>query len=422
MKKIVPQVVRLRRMGTQLLVQGCDVYIGDVWKQKGWNFERSKWHNPFRPTQCLFDPLELEACLQKYEQHIRAQPDLMEALDELSGQVLGCWCKNPNDGPGLVCHGDVLVNLWKDKFPNHVHESDLWKQHFFPNGIRTTPKKQGKKRLSFENSQEPPPHKKPRIVRPLRRTPETHPLGIRHEKMNVPWPPYETAEFCLTNTLWIDEAGMGSWAGPLHVAGVVLLPGFNIQGLHDSKLLKEKEREALFQELTTSPFLKFHVAVLSNEEIDEHRLGGAWRRGVEQVVTELSSQNPQITQAVLDGDKSVSNTPIPVTSIPKADRLFAGVAAASVLAKVSRDHFMTMMAPRYPNFQTIFEKGKGYAHSAHHRTLIESGEFTDLHRKSFHPLKAFLTPQVVIQRSNKETNGSNLFQNETTTHTDISNQ
>lgn len=106
-------VVRIRRKNNQV-VQWCDVYIGRAQNQGGWNLPQSKWHNPFY----LNDNGSVASTLQKYERHIRSNPDLMRAIPELQGKVLGCWCK---DKPTDPCHGDVLVKLV------HEHESSLTK-------------------------------------------------------------------------------------------------------------------------------------------------------------------------------------------------------------------------------------------------------------------------------------------------------
>ena len=99
------RVVRIRRAKGQV-VQGCDVYIGRPMYQGGWELPGSKWANPF-PVR---DGGRAE-CIAKYEQHVRARPDLMAALPELRGKTLGCWCK-PD-----ACHGDVLVRLLEESAP-----------------------------------------------------------------------------------------------------------------------------------------------------------------------------------------------------------------------------------------------------------------------------------------------------------------
>jgi hypothetical protein len=95
-------VVHIKRRDGKV-VQDCDVYIGRAWNRGGWNLEQSKWHNPFKGV-------DRDTMLTKYEAHVRSKPDLMEALGELKGKRLGCWCKPEK------CHGDVLVKLVNEKF------------------------------------------------------------------------------------------------------------------------------------------------------------------------------------------------------------------------------------------------------------------------------------------------------------------
>lgn len=96
-------VVKLRRKNG-MVVQSCDVYIGRAWNLGGWNLAQSKWANPFTVKQCG----SAAAAVQKYREYILTRPDLLDALNELEGKVLGCWCKEKPSDP---CHGDVLVEL-----------------------------------------------------------------------------------------------------------------------------------------------------------------------------------------------------------------------------------------------------------------------------------------------------------------------
>lgn len=97
-------VVRLRReLKTGKILQSCDVYIGRTVKMGGWDLECSKWHNPYRLSDCNGD---IDECLRRFEEYLVGNKELMAALPELKGKVLGCWCKNK---PSDKCHGDVLV-------------------------------------------------------------------------------------------------------------------------------------------------------------------------------------------------------------------------------------------------------------------------------------------------------------------------
>jgi Domain of unknown function (DUF4326) len=98
------RVVRIRRSKGQV-VQDCDVYIGRACTHGGWNLPQSKWHNPFSMYKYG------SFAIVRYEQYIRARPDLLKDLPELKGKVLGCWCK---ETPESVCHGDVLLKLLQE--------------------------------------------------------------------------------------------------------------------------------------------------------------------------------------------------------------------------------------------------------------------------------------------------------------------
>lgn len=97
------QVVRIRRVGGRV-VQGCDVYIGRECKEGGWDLAQSKWHNPFRAPYGG----DKKVVVAQFEEYLMKQPELLKALPELKGKVLGCWCKNKPSDP---CHGDVLARL-----------------------------------------------------------------------------------------------------------------------------------------------------------------------------------------------------------------------------------------------------------------------------------------------------------------------
>ena len=102
---------------------------------------------------------------------------------------------------------------------------------------------------------------------------------------------------------------------------------------------------------------------------------------------------------ILDGNKPVYGMPLSVISHVSADQSFLGVAAASVLAKVSRDRLMVSYAEsgKYPEFYDIFKKGKGYRHTQHHSNLIAQGIYTDLHRTTYNPLKTVLQGKIVTK-------------------------
>eukprot|EP01102_Stenamoeba_stenopodia_P023045 TRINITY_DN9802_c0_g2_i1.p2 TRINITY_DN9802_c0_g2~~TRINITY_DN9802_c0_g2_i1.p2 ORF type:complete len:158 (+),score=36.22 TRINITY_DN9802_c0_g2_i1:206-679(+) len=106
-KKKKTTVVKLRRQGGRV-IQDCDVYIGRNCNRGGWNLPKSKWANPFSLKACGGN---IQEVVRRYENHVRSRPDLMEALPELRGKRLGCWCKVT---PTTPCHGDVLVRLLEE--------------------------------------------------------------------------------------------------------------------------------------------------------------------------------------------------------------------------------------------------------------------------------------------------------------------
>lgn len=415
-RRVAPCVVKLKRKG-RMLYQGCDLYIGNAWEKQGWKLPQSKWYNDFRVGKWS----NTEDMMQQYETHVRSKPELMASLDELTGKVLGCWCKMPHETQRM-CHGDILIKLWKEAFPDHEEVKGLWHSHFHENGLDEghLKVKRQKKKVPSKKKRKPSDQKgddkddEELVVRPkkVRKTPQkkyrtqvTNPEGARFGGATHPWP--KIKHEWNSYTIWIDEAGMGPWAGPLHVAGTVLLPGFNLQGIHDSKILKQHEREALYEKLLLDHHIVWHVESVPNTKIDELKLGEAWRYGIRRVISSLKQRmerehpDMKITQVILDGNKPVDNTDIPVTTAISADRLYAGVAAASILAKVSRDRLMSELAPKYPKFQDIFAKGHGYRHSETHDILIRDGIFTDLHRKSFNPLRSLLEQGIVVRHSRK---------------------
>lgn len=218
------------------------------------------------------------------------------------------------------------------------------------------------------------------------RTLATHPQGLA----NIPWPPLQCDENAFT--IWIDEAGCGALAGPMYAAGVVILPGFNVAGIHDSKLLKPHERAAVYDQLINCREILYHVASVTNQEIQELGKTGAWVKMLHEITNTLRNKAKMtLTQVVVDGNVSVPELALTCYARPKADSLYVGVATASVLAKEARDRYMIEVAPQYPQFEALFKKGKGYFSPAHKRLIME-GHYTDIHRQNYNPLKSLLNP------------------------------
>jgi len=173
----------------------------------------------------------------------------------------------------------------------------------------------------------------------------------------------------------VDEAGRGPLAGPVYAAAVILPYGEDIQGLDDSKKLTEKKREQLFIEITKKA-VSYAVASASNIEIDEINILNATYLAMNRAIEALQTK-PSI--ALIDGNR---NTGIKITSkcIIGGDGKSASIAAASILAKVSRDRFMTDIAVKLPQY--AFEKHKGYGTKLHYERLKEYG-LSDIHRTTF---------------------------------------
>lgn len=226
------------------------------------------------------------------------------------------------------------------------------------------------------------------------RTYETHKLGIN----KIAWPTK-----IVEGAIYVDEVGRGAWMGPLTLGACYLLPGFNSSGVHDSKLLKEHERLALYNRLQKDPNLIWHVEDVSNTEIDEVKMGKAWHIGVQRCVTKLieklALQKITPTYVVIDGTNANSDISLPIICEAQADSKYIGVAVASNLAKVHRDTYLVARSSEFPEFRDIMVQGKGYAwKSPIHADLIKNGIFTELHRKSFDPLRTALIPKVIMPK------------------------
>ena len=176
-----------------------------------------------------------------------------------------------------------------------------------------------------------------------------------------------------------DEAGAGPLAGPVYAAAVILPLGLDIDGLDDSKKLTEKKREALFPVIQERA-LAWAVARVEAEEIDRTDILSARIKAMQLAMDALAIQ-PDF--ALVDGNRDRGRRfaiTTPHRCIVRGDSLSASIAAASVLAKVSRDRFMAEMAEVYPQYG--FEKHKGYGTKLHYEMLRAYGP-CPIHRRSF---------------------------------------
>ncbi len=177
----------------------------------------------------------------------------------------------------------------------------------------------------------------------------------------------------------IDEAGRGPLAGPVSVAAVVLPEGFEHGDLNDSKQLTEAKRERIYEELVSCEDVRWSVALIHAEEVDSINILQATYVGMRRVA--LALQPPP--EVVLIDGRPVPNFPIKQQALVKGDALSLSIAAASVIAKVTRDRLMLEAAGKYPQYG--FEKHKGYGTKLHLAKLAEHGP-CPLHRRSFAPI------------------------------------
>lgn len=173
----------------------------------------------------------------------------------------------------------------------------------------------------------------------------------------------------------VDEAGRGPLAGPVFAAAVILPRGTEIEGLDDSKKLTERKREQLFP-IICEKALTFSVAFASEKEIDELNILNATYLAMNRAVAGLGVK---ADFALIDGNRN-SGIEIKSQTVVGGDGIYSCIAAASVLAKVSRDRYMLQMAEKYPGY--AFEKHKGYGTKLHYEKLRELGA-SEIHRLTF---------------------------------------
>ncbi len=173
----------------------------------------------------------------------------------------------------------------------------------------------------------------------------------------------------------IDEAGRGPLAGPVCAACVVFPKGVIIEGINDSKKLTEKKREILFDEIIEKA-MAYSIQFIEPEIIDEINIRQATHLAMEKAVEELGIVPEHI---LIDGNDNIPFD-IPYTYIVKGDAKSQAIAAASILAKVSRDRLMVKMDEEYPEYG--FAKHKGYGTKAHMEAIQANG-VTKVHRKTF---------------------------------------
>lgn len=185
----------------------------------------------------------------------------------------------------------------------------------------------------------------------------------------------------------IDEVGRGSWAGPIMAGAVILKPGARLPDLHDSKMLDERRREKLY-DLILENSVAWAVGGCDSLEIDAIGLGVANKKAMERAVLALQ-QRPDFL--LIDAFK-LGSLGIPFEAIIRGDARVRSIAAASIVAKVTRDRLMRQLDSEYPGYG--FAEHKGYGTSGHQQALVARG-VTVIHRKSFLPIKQMLQPTLV---------------------------
>ena len=173
----------------------------------------------------------------------------------------------------------------------------------------------------------------------------------------------------------VDEAGRGPLAGPVCAAAVILPANIEIPGLNDSKKLSDKRRRELFPVIKEQA-IAYGIAFADHSEIDELNILQATYLAMERAIDQLAVK-PEL--ALIDGNRA-KDFGLPVQTVVGGDSLSASIAAASVLAKVTRDDYMLQMAEKYPGYG--FEIHKGYGTKAHYTALRELG-VCEIHRTTF---------------------------------------
>jgi ribonuclease HII len=180
-----------------------------------------------------------------------------------------------------------------------------------------------------------------------------------------------------------DEAGRGPLVGSVVAAAVILDPDNPIEGLNDSKKLSEKKREKLFVEIQEKA-LAWAIAECSAQEIDEINILQASLLAMRRAVEKLSIQPDHL---LVDGNKVPQGLSMSCDAVVGGDAIHAEISAASILAKVTRDHEMVELDAKYPQYG--FAKHKGYPTKAHFEAIAQHGVIAE-HRRSFGPVRKVL--------------------------------
>ena len=186
----------------------------------------------------------------------------------------------------------------------------------------------------------------------------------------------------------VDEAGRGPLAGPVYAAAVLFPSSFSNEEINDSKKLSEKKREELFS-LITENALGYGIASMSAEKIDEFNIYEATKRCMKKAISMI-----KVPYDLIITDAMKLSLPTKVVAMVKGDAQCLNVAAASILAKVSRDRYMEELDKKYPQYG--FAKHKGYGTAFHLEAIKKYGPIEGIHRKSFAPIANYYKEQLKL--------------------------
>jgi len=179
-----------------------------------------------------------------------------------------------------------------------------------------------------------------------------------------------------------DEAGRGALAGPVVAAACYIPHDVVIQGVNDSKSLNLYSREECFKQLTSNPEILTGVSILDNEVIDRENIQKASLRAMVESVSEIGKEN--VDYVLVDGNRDPPFEGIPFETVVKGDQQCYCIAAASIIAKVTRDRIMEQLHEEYPLYG--FAQHKGYPTAVHRSLIFQYGPCL-IHRKTFSPIK-----------------------------------
>ena len=186
-----------------------------------------------------------------------------------------------------------------------------------------------------------------------------------------------------------DEAGRGCLLGPVFAAAVILPPSFSSPLINDSKKLTAKQREEAFK-IVTENAIAYGVASISADEIDEVNILNASRMAMQKAITNLNHS----FDLILTDCMKMKGYDVPVIDLIHGDAMSQTIAAASILAKVSRDHYCLELDEKYPQYN--IKKNKGYGTKDHLEALKKYGPIKHLHRFSYAPVKACFIEKISL--------------------------